>query len=182
MTTKETLVQKTAQLLKEKGFFGTGLSQILQETNIPKGSLYHYFPMGKTALVCEALEYHAQLQLKRFQDKMRGRDTIKALEGIISIMEDDLVHSGFKYGCPLANLSMEMNEENDTIRHTCRKLYTEWEKGLSEFLQKREISNASEKSKLFFVMIEGALIMAKTNRSPVYFNIIRNQLKMFINS
>lgn len=182
MTKKEALVHKTAQLLKEKGFYGTGLGQILKETNIPKGSLYHYFPMGKSALACEALEYHAKLQLKRFRDEMRSQETIDALEGIISIMEDDLVQSNFKSGCPLAVLSMESSGDDDAIRHTCRERYSEWEIGLSKFLQKRGISNALEKSKLFFVMIEGALIMAKTHRSTTYFNIIRNQLKTLINS
>ena len=55
MKTKEKLIQKTIELIIEKGYHGTGVNEILRATKIPKGSLYHHFPKGKDQLVTEAL-------------------------------------------------------------------------------------------------------------------------------
>ncbi len=43
----ERIVHATASLLASRGYFGTGLSDIIARAEAPKGSLYHYFPEGK---------------------------------------------------------------------------------------------------------------------------------------
>ncbi|MBE1118778.1 helix-turn-helix transcriptional regulator, partial [Escherichia coli] len=40
----ERIVHATASLLASRGYFGTGLSDIIARAEAPKGSLYHYFP------------------------------------------------------------------------------------------------------------------------------------------
>ena len=54
MKPRERLIQATAELLQTQGYRNTGLNQILQHSQVPKGSLYHYFPGGKDALVVAA--------------------------------------------------------------------------------------------------------------------------------
>jgi TetR/AcrR family transcriptional repressor of lmrAB and yxaGH operons len=50
LATRERLITTAAALFREKGYHGTGLSEILAKANAPKGSLYHHYPAGKPDL------------------------------------------------------------------------------------------------------------------------------------
>ena len=52
--TRTRMLETTARLLQHRGYFGTALSDILRESNAPRGSLYFHFPGGKDQLVIEA--------------------------------------------------------------------------------------------------------------------------------
>lgn len=58
-STKDRLVQAATRLFRQRGYDGTGLSEILAEAGVPKGSLYHHFPEGKADLACAAADWTA---------------------------------------------------------------------------------------------------------------------------
>jgi len=43
-STRDRLVQAATRLFRQRGYDGTGLTEILTEAGVPKGSLYHHFP------------------------------------------------------------------------------------------------------------------------------------------
>ena len=49
-TTYTQLVRATSALMRRKGYAGVGLTEILTEAKLPKGSLYYHFPGGKPEL------------------------------------------------------------------------------------------------------------------------------------
>ena len=49
------LLNATAQLLQRQGYHATGLSEIVEKSAAPRGSLYFYFPGGQEELACAAL-------------------------------------------------------------------------------------------------------------------------------
>lgn len=67
-STKEKLAWTAAKLFQEKGFDGVGLSEILAAAGVPKGSLYHHFPNGKTDLALEAAAF-ADREMLRIIDE-----------------------------------------------------------------------------------------------------------------
>ena len=51
--TRERILTAAQRLFRKRGYHATGLSDILEAANAPKGSLYHHFPDGKEAIgVC----------------------------------------------------------------------------------------------------------------------------------
>lgn len=48
MSTREKLIVTAATLFQRQGVRATGLAEILKVSGTPKGSLYYYFPKGKT--------------------------------------------------------------------------------------------------------------------------------------
>lgn len=55
-STRDRLVQAATRLFRQRGYDGTGLTEILTEAGVPKGSLYHHFPEGKADLACAAAD------------------------------------------------------------------------------------------------------------------------------
>ena len=51
--TRTRMLETTARLLQHRGFYGTALSDILEQSGAPRGSLYFHFPGGKEQLVLE---------------------------------------------------------------------------------------------------------------------------------
>ncbi len=54
---RELILKNSARIFSHKGYFGTGVNEILTACNIPKGSFYHYFPGGKEQLAVEVLRF-----------------------------------------------------------------------------------------------------------------------------
>ena len=42
-STREIILEHAARIIREKGFNNTGIQEILQSANVPKGSFYFYF-------------------------------------------------------------------------------------------------------------------------------------------
>ncbi len=49
-STKDRILDTTAELFRRYGYTGTGLKQVVAEAEAPFGSLYHHFPGGKEQL------------------------------------------------------------------------------------------------------------------------------------
>ena len=54
---RETLVRTASRLFRQKGYSGVGLTEILKEAGLPKGSLYYHFPGGKAELADAATRW-----------------------------------------------------------------------------------------------------------------------------
>jgi TetR/AcrR family transcriptional repressor of lmrAB and yxaGH operons len=58
-STKDRLIFAATRLFRQRGYDGTGLAEVLSEAGVPKGSLYHHFPDGKSDLACAAADWTA---------------------------------------------------------------------------------------------------------------------------
>ncbi|MGD1935602.1 MAG: TetR/AcrR family transcriptional regulator, partial [Candidatus Phaeomarinobacter sp.] len=62
---RQQLIETAARLFQSRGFHGTGLSLILEESGAPKGSFYHHFPGGKDELAVAAMQW-SSLEIEEF--------------------------------------------------------------------------------------------------------------------
>ncbi len=61
---KDPLIETASRLFKLRGYCGVGLNDIIAESGVPKGSLYHYFPDGKEQLAIAAIDYTKTLVME----------------------------------------------------------------------------------------------------------------------
>lgn len=71
-STRDRLVQAATRLFRQRGYDGTGLTEILTDAGVPKGSLYHHFPDGKADLACAAADWTASEIIRVIDDSFRG--------------------------------------------------------------------------------------------------------------
>ncbi|MCB1138309.1 MAG: TetR/AcrR family transcriptional regulator [Leptospiraceae bacterium] len=165
ISSAEALLDATAALLQEKGYFGTGLNEILKNSGAPRGSLYHHFPGGKDELVIRALQRSAgQLQLS-----LQSVAASQGMQAFISFFKDRLLVSNFSKGCPVASVAQEVSTHRPEILEVCSAIYREWENALAEYLG----GEASlTRARAILCQLEGAILLAKTHKDISYLDLV----------
>ncbi len=164
--TKQKLVAATGTLLRRQGFHATGLSDIVEESGAPRGSLYFYFPGGKDELATAALEAEGRQWRERVEAVVAAApDLGTAITNIVDLLADDLEASKFQHGCPVAAVALESTSE--PVRKAIVAHYAAWEKGIVEHLVRLGIAAAPAKQLAVVALssIEGALLLARVQRS-----------------
>ena len=181
MTSKEKLIQTTAKLIQVKGFYGTGINEILQLSKVPKGSLYHHFPQGKDDLVSEAIKYAGNQEIEKYSIAAKGKSSAEdVLCSILDYLTDQLIKSNFQKGCPIATVALEVSSINEKIRAVCSEVFITMQGRLSAFLRLAKESNPQQKAKTFFTLLEGALILSKVHMNETYLLNVKEQIRLII--
>ena len=75
--TRDRLLAAAQRLFRKHGYHATGLSDILQAAQAPKGSLYHHFPGGKEAIgVCVVEKISSSLSDLLTQSRARSTEAV----------------------------------------------------------------------------------------------------------
>lgn len=106
---RDRMVVSAALLIRERGAHATAISDVLEHSGAPRGSAYHYFPGGRTQLLCEAVDYAGDHVAAIIADAASGLDLIDTL---IDKFRQQLLDSDFRAGCPIVAVSVEAGEQD----------------------------------------------------------------------
>lgn len=110
---RERMVVSAALLIRERGAHATAISDVLQHSGAPRGSAYHYFPGGRTQLLCEAVDYAGEHVAAMINEAEGG---LELLDALIDKYRQQLLSTDFRAGCPIAAVSVEAGDEQDRER------------------------------------------------------------------
>ena len=161
-------------LFGEKGYHGTGIKEIVESLNVPKGSFYNYFK-SKEHFACEiVVEYTRLLDTLWDSWVAEGPDNDpllmlqKCFENLIVMQEEKTVQAG----CLIGNLAGELAESSDLCRQSLNHAKNIWCNRLSFHLkraQKRGLTRADitadKLAGLCWDIWEGALLRMKVENS-----------------
>ena len=102
---RQRLIECAAELFWKNGYSATGISEILKQTDLPKGSFYFYFK-SKDDLATAVTEYYQQILLEQFQNSSQGNDWESFIEEIFDFLSERTNGQTFA-GCPYAVMGME---------------------------------------------------------------------------
>jgi TetR/AcrR family transcriptional repressor of nem operon len=108
---KDRLLEQGVSLLLEKGYHATGLKEILDTVQIPKGSFYNYFN-SKEQFAAEAIHHYIEPFILRLSAHLQNPalDGLTALKTYYAELITEVEQSGFKGGCLLGNLMGEIGD------------------------------------------------------------------------
>ena len=169
------MIRGAAQLLARRGLEGTSFSSVVELTGAPRGSLYHHFPGGKTELIAAAIELvlsHALEQLGR----KAGASAVEIAEDYLDIWGGVLTRSRCKVGCSLA--AVVVAADSPDLIDRAGAAFRVWRSRLAELLVAGGLSNqdAETVSVMLLAASEGAVILARAERTLRPFEIVREQL------
>lgn len=165
---RDNLVDTAVRLFRERGYSGTGLQEILNQSGAPKGSLYYYFPEGKEALAEAAVRkagdsmYDSMAQLL-----VEHSDVSGFLKAYGDLLGGWMEVSGFKDGAPITTTVLETTPASERIATAAKQVYERWLSLLTPLYKTSGLSAAKARSRaeLTIAAFEGALVLARVNTS-----------------
>jgi TetR/AcrR family transcriptional repressor of lmrAB and yxaGH operons len=164
LSTRDKLIHAMADALQRKGLHGVGLSEILEMTGAPKGSLYHHFPGGKNELAVAAIDAISSQIDQHFSHLFsHSPDPFKALQKWLNGALLQLETSRFERGCPLATIALESSSDDVEIRAALQRSFATIRRVLSEHFQAfgYPTAQANNLAALFVSLYEGGLLQAR---------------------
>lgn len=182
-STKKRLIDCATAILTEKGFSRTGIDEILQQVNVPKGSFYHYFK-SKEDFGTVVIDNYANFFGKKL-DRFFNDKELTPLERLNAFIEDAKIGMekyDYARGCLIGNLGQELSQLDDPFRDQIESIFQDWEKRLSHLFEhaKRigELSNnidCADLASYYWIGWEGAVLRAKLVKSKKPLQIFQQQ-------
>lgn len=154
-----------------KGFMGAGLSDILQNTGLTRGALYHHFP-NKKALGLAALDLIEQEMRSMWLEPLeQAADPITALQQAMFKVGMEFTPDDLILGCPLNNLAQEMAPQDEDFRGRIVEIYDSWRQGVAAALSRGQEQglikpevDAMAAATFFVAALTGGRGLAKTTQ------------------
>jgi AcrR family transcriptional regulator len=178
---RERMVVSAALLIRERGARATAISDVLEHSGAPRGSAYHYFPGGRTQLLCEAVDYAGEHVGNIITEAEGG---LELLDTLIDKYRRQLLDSDFRAGCPIVAVSVEAGEQQDRERmapviERAAAVFDRW----TDLIAQRFIADgiaadqAIELAMSATAALEGAIVLARVRRDLAPLDAVYRQLR-----
>lgn len=116
---REKLLDQGVQMLMSQGYHGTGIKEILDIVQIPKGSFYNYFK-SKEEFAAEAITHYIEPFIYRLDSHLQVPhvDGLTALKNYYAELILEIEQANFKGGCLLGNLMGEIGDNSEICRQS----------------------------------------------------------------
>lgn len=166
-THRDAIVRTAAVLFRRQGYAATGTNQIVTASGAPKGSLYHYFPHGKEQIAQAAVEQAGavvQATLARLVEEQPSPGA--ALREYGRMLARWLADSGYRDGCPITTVLLELTPASDGITRAGRDAFDSWTQLLADALHGAGAppTEAARLASVAVAALEGALMLARVHQ------------------
>jgi AcrR family transcriptional regulator len=178
---RERMVVSAALLIRERGAHATAISDVLEHSGAPRGSAYHYFPGGRTQLLCEAVDFAGEHVGALITEPGSSGEL---LDTLIDTYRRQLLETDFRAGCPIVAVSVEAGDEQDRERmapvvERAAAVFDRW----NDLIAARFISDgiapdrARDLAMTATAALEGAIVLARVRRDLTPLDAVHRQLR-----
>lgn len=169
---RQPVIETAVRLFRQQGYSATGLNDLVFEAGAPKGSIYHYFPEGKASIAVAAIEEAGRRVAETVAEiAARTGSTRELLIEHARLLGGWMAKSGFRDGCPITTVILELAPQERLIAGAGRKAYAARQSVLERKLMEDGFSHpkAAELAILCMSALQGSLIQARveTSRRPI---------------
>lgn len=180
---RERMVASAALLIRERGAHPTAIADVLAHSGAPRGSAYHYFPGGRTELLCEAVDYASAHIAARIE---AARSGVEALDVLVNGFRKQLAETDFRAGCPVVAVAVESGGKSEVAPVVDRAgaAFTCWNGLVVDRLIGDGVApeRAEELAMLVLTSIEGAIVVARTTREMRPLELVHSQLRALLDA
>lgn len=175
---RERMVASAAMLIRERGAHPTAIADVLQHSGAPRGSAYHYFPGGRTQLLCEAVDYAADYVAAKMQ---RATSSSEMLDTLVRFYRKNLLDTDFRAGCPVLAVAVEAGdpETSPPMIDRARAAFERWNGLIAQRMIADGIpaTRAADLAVLMTSALEGAIVLARASRDVAPIDTVHRQLR-----
>lgn len=170
---RQQLLDEGVRLITTHGYHGTGLQQMLDSVQIPKGSFYNYFE-SKEAFAAEVIAHYIEPFIVRLDEHLQASptDALAGLQAYFSGLIAEVGQGDFTGGCLLGNLIGEIGDTSELCRLALKQAFQRYRDllalGIAQAQQQgsvRKDKSADSMADLLANTWQGALLRMKIEQS-----------------
>lgn len=166
--TKERILDSSGELFRRQGYMGTGVKQILTEAGAPFGSLYHFFPGGKSELGAETVRrsgFLYGLLLGEFAGP--EVELASGIRAFFAGAAETLRETDYADACPIATVALEVSSSDEELRQACADVFNAWIDGGTARFELAGIPPNRARTLVIQMLaaLEGAFVLSRALRS-----------------
>ncbi|MDF1584071.1 MAG: TetR family transcriptional regulator C-terminal domain-containing protein [Methyloprofundus sp.] len=167
------LLDQGVHMLMTQGYHGTGIKEILDSVQVPKGSFYNYFA-SKEEFAAEAITHYIEPFILRLTAHLQAPqvDALSALQNYYAELIVEVEKGGYKGGCLLGNLMGEIGGTsilcNCALKMAVERYKQLQQKALERAQQEgtvRKDRSAESMADMLVNLWQGALLRMKIEQS-----------------
>lgn len=165
-SSRDKLAWSAAKLFQQRGFHGVGLNEILKLSGLPKGSLYHHFPNGKTDLALEAAALAHREMTRIIDDAFRDTDTYQNGATTLFYKLAKLFELMGKHtGCPISEI-LFVGPDQDRFREKSAEYFEAWTAQIAVHAERlgHTPARARMEAERLFVTLQGGWTLARAKQ------------------
>lgn len=168
MQDREELISRLGEIFREHGYAGTSLSAITARTGLGKGSLYHFFPDGKTEMAAAVLHNIDQwFEQNVFTPLRKNEDSLTGINNMFKA-----VNLYFESGNRICLVgAFALDNTRNQFSQEVSTYFTAWINALALALKRIGYSPSDAKTSAEEIVtgIQGALVLARSQNNPKIF-------------
>ena len=188
--TRQRILEAAGEEIHRRGFRNASIDQILSDTGLTKGALYHHFATKAELGYAVVDEVICSWILRRWVEPMeRSRNPIDGLLGALSDLSPEEVETVCECGCPLNNLAQEMSSVDETFRQKLAQVYRRLTERMADALLRgqgagfvaRDV-DCRQAAVFLAATLEGTAGAAKNARDPAVLAACRDGIVRYLES
>ena len=181
--TRTRILETTALLLRQRGYHGTSLNDILSASGAPRGSLYFHFPGGKDQLVIEVTRASVADVTERLGEALATeRDPAVAVHHIYQSVGRMLEDNQFSLGCPIAPVVLDSPTDVPELAELCRSAFEQWIGLLWDAFVRAGVPERRAHALALLVesSLEGLMVIARATRDRAPLQAVADEVAALI--
>jgi TetR/AcrR family transcriptional repressor of lmrAB and yxaGH operons len=181
--TRTRMIEATALLIRQRGYHGTSLSDILSASGAPRGSLYFHFPGGKDQLVIEVTRASVAGVTERLGAAlMAENDPAVAVHHIYQSVAHMLEENEFSLGCPIAPLVRDAPNDLPELGELCRSAFEQWIGLLRQAFERAGVPGRRAQALALLVesSLEGLMVIARATRDRAPLQAVADEVAALV--
>jgi len=187
--TRQRILEAGFNEMHRHGFQAASVANILADTGLTKGALYHHFPSKKDLGLAVVEEMVGVRLVERYIAPLSDAEhPAQALIDLIGLKQNQS-EEHIRLGCPLNNLMQEMSPVDEDFRGRLNRILGQWQGAFEDALRRgrqagevrADVDCAA--AALFIVSAwEGCTGVAKNTQSVAGFRACMTQLQAYVAS
>jgi TetR/AcrR family transcriptional repressor of nem operon len=184
-STRDRLLDAAMYLFWERGYQATGMADLLKRARARSGSFYFFFASKEAMLEAVLDRYLESLEPMIVAPAFAAHDDpIERIFAILSGYRGRVISTGYRYGCPLGRLALEIDPSHRRVREKLAANFNAWcaaiERCLADAADRLPADlNRAEASRFVLTVMEGAVMQSRVDASVEPFDASIAQLRKY---
>lgn len=165
--TAERLTEAVLLSIREHGYAGTSMQELLKSTGVSSSSMYHFFPGGKEELVATAVRRSGLEAAEQIREVFAHHPLERGVRLIFEAAAKEMEGHGFALGCPIGVPATEASSDSERIQQAVSEVFDAWAEAYQTALvDAGHGEDGAERLGRFIVATyEGAVTLARATKS-----------------